>query len=334
MHIPDNYLSPETCAVLGLSALTFVGYSIKKVKIELKEKSELAPMLGIAASLSFLMMMFNVPVPGGTTAHAVGGTLLAILIGPYAACLSVTVALVLQSFLFADGGIIALGANIFNMACIMPFVGYAIYHLFRKWHHSEIGVIAGSYVGINTAALFVGIELGLQPLLFHTSTGQALYNPYPLSATIPAMLIAHLLIAGPVEAFFTYVIYRFVKKVTPDELYLENASQNRQHNRSLRPLYYLIGGLIVFSPIGLLAQGTAFGEWSQEEILDKLKSENITSSLPKGMANGLDYQGIFSDYTIPGTNFPLGYILSALTAIILFILIAKLLGNLYGKKDN
>lgn len=91
MDIPDNYLSPETCAVLAAGTLAVVGYSVRKVKVELSEKSELAPMLGIASSLSFLIMMFNVPVPGGTTAHAVGGTLLAILIGPYAACLSITV---------------------------------------------------------------------------------------------------------------------------------------------------------------------------------------------------------------------------------------------------
>lgn len=123
MHIPDNYLSPATCAVMFAVATPVVAVSAKKVKVQLKEHRELAPMLGIAVSLSFLMMMFNVPVPGGTSAHAVGGTLLAILIGPYAARTAVTVALILQAFLFGDGGILALGANIFNMAIIMPFTG-------------------------------------------------------------------------------------------------------------------------------------------------------------------------------------------------------------------
>ena len=73
MHIPDNYLSPASCAVLAVAAAPVVGLSITKVKAQLKENKELAPMLGIAASLSFLLMMFNVPIPGGTTAHAVGG---------------------------------------------------------------------------------------------------------------------------------------------------------------------------------------------------------------------------------------------------------------------
>lgn len=334
MHIPDNYLSPETCAVLGVAALSVVGYSIKKVKLELTEKAELAPMLGIAASLSFLMMMFNVPIPGGTTAHAVGGTLLAILIGPYAACLAVTVALILQSFLFADGGIIALGANLFNMACVMPFVGYGIYRLFQKGNHSHLGVILGSYLGINAAALLVGLELGLQPLLFHTSSGEALYNPYPLSVTIPAMLFSHLLIAGPVEVLFTYVIYRFVKKVAPNDLYVSEQSISSPSSFSFRPFYYLLGALVLLSPIGLIAQGTAFGEWSKEEMLEKLKVEKLATSLPQGMQKGLDYQGIFSDYTIPGTSLSVGYILSAITAILLFVLIGKLIGSLYAKKRN
>lgn len=126
MHIPDNYLSPATCGVLFAAATPVVAISLSKTKQQLTKNRELAPMLGICASLSFLVMMFNVPIPGGTTAHAVGATLLAILVGPYAACVAVTVALLLQAFLFGDGGLLALGANIFNMACVMPFVGYWI----------------------------------------------------------------------------------------------------------------------------------------------------------------------------------------------------------------
>ena len=219
MHIPDNYLSPATCAVMFAVAAPVVAVSAKKVKVQLKEHRELAPMLGIAASLSFLMMMFNVPVPGGTSAHAVGGTLLAILIGPYAASIAVTVALILQAFLFGDGGILALGANIFNMAIIMPFTGYWIYDFLRKHHHASLGAIIGSYCGINLAALMAGFELGIQPLIAHTASGAPLYNPYPLAVTIPAMAFAHLAVAGWIEAFFTYVVYTFVKKVAPAEIY-------------------------------------------------------------------------------------------------------------------
>ncbi len=104
------------------------------------------------------------------------------------------------------------------MAIVMPFVGYAIYSLFRKHHQETLGVIVGSYLSINAAAFLAGVELGLQPLIA-SEAGQPLYNPYGLSITVPAMLGAHLLVAGWVEAFFTFVIYRFVKQVAPTELY-------------------------------------------------------------------------------------------------------------------
>ena len=104
MHIPDNYLSPSTCVVMAGAMTPVLVHSVKKVKKEIpKEK---IPLLGIGAAFSFLLMMFNVPLPGGTTGHAVGGTLIALLLGPEAACISVTIALFIQALLFGDGGIL------------------------------------------------------------------------------------------------------------------------------------------------------------------------------------------------------------------------------------
>ena len=255
MHIPDNYLGPVTCAALSVVSLPPLAVSVSKVRLELKENRELAPMLGVGASLSFLMMMFNVPIPGGTTAHAIGGVLLAVLMGPYAASLCVSVALILQAFLFGDGGILSLGANIFNMAIIMPFSGYAIYNFFRKIGHNYIGAGAGAFIGINIAAFFTAIELGIQPIIA-TSNGLPLYNPYPLSVTIPAMLIPHMAIAGWVEVFFTVVIYRFVNIASPDAIYTEKSLSKSLIGK----LYGLILFLVIITPIGLIASGTAFGE--------------------------------------------------------------------------
>ena len=119
MHIPENYLSPSTCGVLGAVMVPIWLLSIRKVKETVPR--EKLPLLGVAAAFSFLAMMFNVPLPGGTTGHAVGGTLIAILLGPYAACLSVSVALLIQALFFGDGGILAFGANSFNMAFALPF---------------------------------------------------------------------------------------------------------------------------------------------------------------------------------------------------------------------
>ena len=319
MHIPDNYLSPASCAVLAV-----VGLSITKVKAQLKENKELAPMLGIAASLSFLLMMFNVPIPGGTTAHAVGGVLLSILIGPYAASLALTVALLLQALLFGDGGILALGANIFNMAIAMPFVGYAVYHFFRKQNHETAGVLVGSYVGINVAAFLTAIELGIQPIIA-TQGGEPLYNPYGLAVTIPAMMVTHLTIAGAVEVFFTYVIYRFVKQVAPQELYTPTSVNTTSFVKKIR---YVLIALVVLSPLGLLAEGTAFGEWSADELAEMM------NNVPAGIENGFSFEALFSDYTIPGTNIAVGYILSAITALLIFYILGKMIRTMNGAKAS
>ena len=324
MHIPDNYLSPASCAVLAVAAAPVVGLSITKVKAQLKENKELAPMLGIAASLSFLLMMFNVPIPGGTTAHAVGGVLLSILIGPYAASLALSVALFLQALLFGDGGILALGANIFNMAIAMPFVGYAVYHFFRKQNHETAGVLVGSYVGINVAAFLTAIELGIQPIIA-TQGGEPLYNPYGLAVTIPAMMVTHLTIAGTVEVFFTYVIYRFVKQVAPQELYTPTSVNTTSFVKKIR---YVLIALVVLSPLGLLAEGTAFGEWSAEELAEMM------NNVPAGIENGFSFEALFSDYTIPGTNIAVGYILSAITALLIFYILGKMIRTMNGAKAS
>lgn len=324
MHIPDNYLSPASCAVLAVAAAPVVGLSITKVKAQLKENKELAPMLGIAASLSFLLMMFNVPIPGGTTAHAVGGVLLSILIGPYAASLALTVALLLQALLFGDGGILALGANIFNMAIAMPFVGYAVYHFFRKQNHETAGVLVGSYVGINVAAFLTAIELGIQPIIA-TQGGEPLYNPYGLAVTIPAMMVTHLTIAGAVEVFFTYVIYRFVKQVAPQELYTPTSVNTTSFVKKIR---YVLIALVVLSPLGLLAEGTAFGEWSADELAEMM------NNVPAGIENGFSFEALFSDYTIPGTNIAIGYILSAITALLIFYILGKMIRTMNGAKAS
>ena len=157
-------------------------------------------------------MMLNVPVPGGTTAHAVGGTLLAVLLGPYAACLSISTALLIQALVFGDGGILSFGANSFNMAFVIPFLGYFIYKFAKdrvKSRRGEyIALAIASYVAINAAALAPRSNSGCSPSSRRDAAGLPLYCPYPLAVSIPAMLIPHLAVAGFVEAAFTVGDFR------------------------------------------------------------------------------------------------------------------------------
>src|SRR5437764_10086874 len=125
MHIPDGYLSPETCAALYAAAAPFWHVALKRVKLMLNTR--VVPTLSVFAALSFVVMMFNLPLPGGTTGHAVGVGIAAVVLGPWAAILSISVALLIQALFFGDGGVTALGANCFNMAVIGSLVAYGVY---------------------------------------------------------------------------------------------------------------------------------------------------------------------------------------------------------------
>jgi cobalt/nickel transport system permease protein len=328
MHVPDNYLSPSTCLALGTAMVPVWTIAVKKVKQEISKVK--MPMLGIGAAFSFLLMMFNVPLPGGTTGHAVGGTLLAILIGPFSACISVTVALFIQALLFGDGGILAFGANCFNMAFVLPFLGYFIYKFIKDRVTFEkgeyIGIILGSYVGINIAALCTAIEFGIQPLLFQNATGQPLYCPYPLSVSIPAMMIPHLLVAGVVEAIFTVAIFSFIKKVSPGSIY-------ESSNQKIKAIYGLIIALICLTPIGLLATGTAWGEWGVDEIQNTVSSGISLGYVPEGMVNGFNFKSIMPDYAIIGLPDTAGYILSAIAGVAILIILFKIIGSAWKDTD-
>jgi len=221
MHIPDGYLGPATCGFFYVVMLPVWALVSKIVKRTLQARQ--VPLLAISAAFSFVIMMFNLPIPGGTTGHAVGGVLVAILIGPQAACIAITVALVIQALLFGDGGITALGANCFNMAFALPFTGYYVYKLlsYKAAADSKRRVIAAGaagYIGLNIAALLTGIEFGLQPLLHHTANGQALYCPYGLKLAVPAMAGGHLLLFGWVEAVVTALVVKYLQKQDPSLL--------------------------------------------------------------------------------------------------------------------
>lgn len=322
MHIPNNYLSPETCAVMTVAAVPVLAISMIKVKKELTPDK--ISKLGVGAAFSFLGMMFNIPMPGGTTGHAVGGTLIAMMLGPYAACISVTTALILQALLFGDGGILSLGANVFNMAVVLPFAGYYTAKLLRKVFRGKNGdLIAGgigSYVGINCAAFCAAVEFGIQPLLFHDAAGNALYCPYPLSVSIPAMMLGHLSVFGIAEVIFTTALYAFIRSSAPEMM------QDSTKEKISRPLGILITLLIVAVPIGLLAEGTAWGEWSVTEI-----AAMNAGSVPGGMANGITWNALLPEYSLTGMPAWYGYILSAAIGTALCVIVFKLISIRTGK---
>jgi cobalt/nickel transport system permease protein len=312
---------------MAVAAIPAVAVSVKKVREDIPR--EKLPMLGIGAAFSFLLMMFNLPLPGGTTGHAVGGTLIALLLGPYAACLSVSTALVIQALLFGDGGILALGANIFNIAFVLPFAGYFVYTIVKRAFGAKrgefIGVVAGSWVGINAAALITAVEFGVQPLLFRDELGQALYCPYPLSVSIPAMMIPHMLVAGVVEAVFTVSIFEFIKRASPGDIYEGGEKRTPR-------VFALLAALIALVPLGLLAAGTAWGEWGADEIAGVVSNGGALGYTPSGMANGFSFSALMPDYSIAALPEVLGYILSALFGAAILVIAFRLIAGAVRKK--
>ena len=218
MHIPDGYLGPVTSGA-AYAAMVPVWAAAGKVT-QRTLKAQQVPLLAMSAAFSFVIMMFNVPVPGGSTGHAVGAVLPAILLGPWAACIAVTVALVIQALLFGDGGITAIGANCLTMAFVMVFTGSFVYQALAG--RSPLGSArrvfaagAAGYLGLAAAAFATAVLFGIQPALHHTADGQALYCPYGLGAAIPAMMGSHLLLFCWVEALVTALVIRFLQRREP-----------------------------------------------------------------------------------------------------------------------
>jgi len=327
MHIPDGYLSPVTSIIMFIIVLPFWVFGVRKLHEKMTAKN--VPLIALLAAFSFVIMMFNVPIPGGTTAHAVGGALVAIIMGPEIATMAVSIALVIQAFFFGDGGILALGANCFNMAVVLPYVSYAIYQAISKNQALSskrriIGAAAGGWAGLTVAAFFAAVEFGIQPMLFHTANGTPLYAPYPLSISIPAMVFAHALIASPIEALITALVVAYLQRANQSALEFvkkPEVSPELSGFARWRVLWIVLAVLIVLVPIGLLAPGTAWGEWGTQQLTSR-----GLAFIPEGMAklSGL-WSAPLSGYNLPALKNPnLGYIFSGIVGTIVIGIVAWL----------
>ena len=261
MHIPDGYLSPSTCATLY--ALSGSGWWLALKKIKRQWMSRTIPLISVFAAFTFVIMMFNLPLPGGTTAHAMGIAVAAIVLGPWGAMLSLSIAIAIQALLFGDGGITTLGANCFNMAIVGSLVAWLVYRaLAGNGRRNVVAAAIAGYLSINAAALLTAIEFGIQPMFFHDASGTPLYAPYPLRVAIPAMMIGHLTIAGFAEAALSGGMVAYLQSTRSGLLKIATGSPTPATEiRAGHPaLWTLIGILLVLTPLGTLAVGTAWGE--------------------------------------------------------------------------
>jgi cobalt/nickel transport system permease protein len=338
MHIPDGYLSPSTCATLYAGSTPFWYVSLQKMKRRLNTQA--VPLLSVFAAFSFVIMMFNLPLPGGTTGHAVGVGIAAIVLGPWGSILAISVALVIQAFFFGDGGITAIGANCFNMAIVGSLVAYAVYRLIAGTAAIEsprrvVAAAIAGYSAINASAFFAAIEFGIQPMLFHDASGTPLYAPYPLHIAVPAMMIGHLTVAGLAEMVVSAGVVAYLQRAEPALLKTTAPGASLSGEaigwKSTRPLWIALALLLLLTPLGILAAGAAWGEWAPEDFSTPAARQQMAASSanqapPTQAPAGL--QKLATVWTAPMPRYAppilksaqFGYILSAMAGTGLIVL--------------
>jgi len=204
LHIPDGFLDIEIAALFYILTIVAVAYSAYKVRSELDDSK--IPLMGIVAASIFAAQMLNWPIPGGTSAHFVGGALAGILLGPFAGCLAMASVILVQGLVFGDGGITALGANTWNMAVVDVFIGYYTYRAISSKFNKSVGALIAGWLGITLAALFAGFEVGVSEGFI-----------YGLSITLPVMGIWHGIL-GIIEGIVTSASVSYVASSRPDVL--------------------------------------------------------------------------------------------------------------------
>jgi cobalt/nickel transport system permease protein len=210
MHVPDGFLDAPTSVATGVVAAGAVGLALRKARAELDDRT--APMAGLVATFVFAAQMVNFPVGLGTSGHLLGGALAAVLVGPWTGLLAVSVVLVVQALLLADGGITALGTNITLLGIVGVVVGWLVFRGLQRLLPTRLGLVpvlaaVGAFVSVPVAALaFVGL---------YALGGTA---PVPLDGLATAMLGWHTLI-GIGEAVITGLVVASVVALRPDLVY-------------------------------------------------------------------------------------------------------------------
>ncbi len=302
MHIPDGFLSVPVSIVLWAISLVLVGMALRKSRLQLGERH--LPLMGVLAAAIFAGQMLNFSVTGGTSGHLLGAAIAAILLGPWPAVLVMTSVVAVQALLFQDGGLLALGANIFNMAIVGVFVAYAVYILLRRLFSARPwGVVVAGFVAAWVSILVASLACALQLAVSGTS---------PANIAVPAMAAIHALI-GVGEGLITAGALGFILAARRDLLLAGGPSG--AGNRGV-----LVGGTLialVLAVLSPLASSHPDGlEWvaEQQGFLDNAR-EALFELIP--------------DYSVPGiSNSALATIVAGIIGVVVVFVVAYTVGRL------
>ncbi len=323
MHIPDGYISPKVFVPFYLLFIPLVIKGMKKLRHKLDEQT--LPLLSSLTALSFIIMMFNVPVPGGTSGHALGAALIAIIFGPWAGFLSVSFVLLLQAMLFGDGGITTYAINAMAMGYVASFSGYYAYKLLKNKVPDKVNYFFSGWISIVLASAVVAIVLGIEPMVAKNAQGIPVYFPYGLKITFPAVVGSTVIFFGVVEGLFTMFGISYFKRYLSDEKVPQKVSEKKQVSDVM--LFFLVIVLILLLvPLGLITENPAWGEWELGFFQQHL------GFIPQGIQrmSGI-YAAPLSDYALPGMGPVASYYLSAILA---FFLTTFLFYFFSGKKGR
>lgn len=201
MHIPDGFLDPLVAGLFWLVSAAAIGLAVRRARGELGD--ERTPLLGVIAAGIFAAQMLNWPIPGGTSAHFVGGAFAGMLLGPSLGVLAMTAVVTIQALVFGDGGIIALGGNLFAIAVVDVVIGYVLFRMLRDVHESGAAFIAG-WVAVIASALVVALGVGFSSAF-----------AYEVGTTVTIMAGGHAIL-GVIEGAITAGVYAYVAAARPD----------------------------------------------------------------------------------------------------------------------
>lgn len=270
LHIPDGFLSVTISIVFWVLTLIFVGIAVNRSKETLKDRQ--IPLMGIMAAFIFAAQMINFPVAGGTSGHLLGGALAAIVLGPWSAILVMTSVVALQGLLFQDGGLLVMGANIFNMGILTALIGYGLYAAVAKGKRKgvRVGVIGvAAWISVMAAALVTSLQIWLS-------------GTSPARVVFPAMLSVHALI-GIGEALITVAAFSFIRQVRPD--LIDAKAQTSGKNTG----WIVVGGLISLAVV-LISPFASANPDGLERVAEDVGFLNLAQDSP---------YNIFADYVIP-----------------------------------
>jgi len=211
MHIPDGFLDPLVAGLFWLGSAVAIGLAVRRARGELGD--ERTPLLGVVAAGIFAAQMLNWPIPGGTSAHFVGGAFAGILLGPSLGVLAMTAVITIQALVFGDGGIIALGGNLFAIAVVNVLIGYGVFRILSKVHESGAAFVAG-WAAVTISALIVALGVGFSSAF-----------AYEIGTTVTIMTGGHALL-GIIEGAITTGVYTYVATARPDLVFTQFENSN------------------------------------------------------------------------------------------------------------